>query len=302
MKHAHLALTSLLTLAACSTDDDAAAADAGPTGGSMAQADSGPPPDLDKRPSVEAVGEATDTALAGIPPTPRDEPVEVVIAEKARIVPPPRDTTGGRDLAAPVAGREGSIRYDIDGDGDEDDVYTFVPDRQDFAFLAWEEDGYCHLAWSHYEVSRYVFSRCVPPAGTETFVCTQGENGAPRRCQKCEGEACEPCDARIEEGAAVCLALPPGMGLPPPDAGLPADAGEPDHPDAGHHPPDGGSVDPGVCSTECMSQSGATCCTTCGCEAEIRCDPQCDSPYQWDCEIGCCFDYEIFECASESPR
>ncbi len=50
------------------------------------------------------------------------------------------------------------------------------------------------------------------------------------------------------------------------------------------------------CDLECMSQPDAFCCTGCGCEAEVQCEPVCDSPYVWDCEIECCFDRDIYEC------
>lgn len=52
------------------------------------------------------------------------------------------------------------------------------------------------------------------------------------------------------------------------------------------------------CEATCMAQSGAVCCTTCGCEAAVWCQPTCSSGYQWDCEVECCFDYELQQCAS----
>lgn len=60
----------------------------------------------------------------------------------------------------------------------------------------------------------------------------------------------------------------------------------------------GGGGEQGTCDPTCLEASGAYCCTTCGCSGSgPRCDPRCDAPYEWDCEIGCCFDYDTFECA-----
>ncbi len=53
----------------------------------------------------------------------------------------------------------------------------------------------------------------------------------------------------------------------------------------------------GLCDATCMGQAGAECCTTCGCQAAVPCTPQCAAPTQWDCEIGCCFDYDLQMCA-----
>ena len=274
----------------CQSDADEA--DAGRSDAATTASDAaGPPANLDKRPSVSAIDEGTHTALAA-PEVPDEALVSVVIAEKARVQAPPREAVGGRNLAEALPGREGRITYGIDGDGDEDDGYTFLPDREEMAFLAWAEDGYCHLAWTQYGVARYVFSVCVPPAAPETFACNQSANGS-RRCKRCVGVDCEPCDAQIKSAGVECVTQPPDAG-PTPDAALPVDAGV--DRDLGLPPEDGGPVDPGVCPTECMSQSGAVCCTTCGCQGEIRCLPECSPPFEWDCEMECCFDYEALEC------
>ena len=313
------ALSSLLLALLCGSmtaclpeEEDAAPVQSGTggAGGAGSLPDTGPPPNLDKRPSVQAVDEATDSALGAIPMGPGVMKTEVSISEKSRVVLPPRDELGNRDLVTPLLGHEGRIRYDIDGDGAANDVYTFVPDREEFAFLIWETDGHCHLAWSHYGIARYVFSLCEPPAGTETYLCKQGENSASRSCERCENDACEPCEARIVGGVAQCVILPPDAALPPPDAAAPGDGGPVDPHDGGPvehdgflHPDEGVGPGPMVCDTECLNQSGAMCCTMCGCEAEIRCDPVCNEPYRWDCEVGCCFNYDDFTCdGSESPH
>ncbi len=69
----------------------------------------------------------------------------------------------------------------------------------------------------------------------------------------------------------------------------------PTTPDAGTTQHDAGTT--GLCDATCMQQAGAVCCETCGCSgATVRCEPQCESPYQWDCEMGCCFEYTNYTC------
>ena len=54
----------------------------------------------------------------------------------------------------------------------------------------------------------------------------------------------------------------------------------------------------GTCDPSCLAMSEAFCCTECGCGgASGACAPVCAAPFMWDCEIGCCFDYDTFECA-----
>lgn len=56
-------------------------------------------------------------------------------------------------------------------------------------------------------------------------------------------------------------------------------------------------VDEGPCDGTCMAQAGAVCCTMCGCQGAVTCMPVCTSPAKWDCEVGCCFDYDKLMCA-----
>ena len=53
----------------------------------------------------------------------------------------------------------------------------------------------------------------------------------------------------------------------------------------------------GACDATCMAQAGAVCCTDCGCQGAVKCQPQCAAATPWDCEIGCCFDYDALMCA-----
>jgi hypothetical protein len=53
--------------------------------------------------------------------------------------------------------------------------------------------------------------------------------------------------------------------------------------------------DPGECDSTCMANPRAQCCTTCGCNLD-DCVPFCPGTFVWDCELMCCFDYELFVC------
>jgi hypothetical protein len=50
------------------------------------------------------------------------------------------------------------------------------------------------------------------------------------------------------------------------------------------------------CDPSCMAQAGAVCCTECGCSGTVQCPPVCDDPFQWDCEMRCCFSYTTYKC------
>lgn len=54
-----------------------------------------------------------------------------------------------------------------------------------------------------------------------------------------------------------------------------------------------------ACDATCMGQTDAICCTQCGgCQQQQVpvCQPQCASPLYWDCEQGCCYDYQQQAC------
>lgn len=63
--------------------------------------------------------------------------------------------------------------------------------------------------------------------------------------------------------------------------------------------PDGGTPGPdaalGQCDPTCMAQAGAVCCRECGCTGTVRCYPECGD-FTWDCEMGCCYDYQTHQC------
>jgi hypothetical protein len=106
-----------------------------------------------------------------------------------------------------------------------------------------------------------------------------------------EGASC----GNISDGCASVLDC--GSCVPPAvcgGGGVANTCGVPSVVDAGTLDPDAGSS--GNCDPTCMAQSGAVCCKECGCTGTVLCYPVCESPYQWDCEIGCCYDYNTQQC------
>jgi hypothetical protein len=106
---------------------------------------------------------------------------------------------------------------------------------------------------------------CAP-----TSCATEGKTCGPISDKCSEVLQCGDCPAGKSCGSAnVCVDRP--------DSGAPAA-------DKGPAPDSNTSA----CSASCMAQLGAVCCTQCACTAAVKCKPVCDSPYLWDCELGCC--------------
>jgi hypothetical protein len=234
------AAVAALALPACSTDDaESETVDA-------MLPDAAPPPPVDRRPVRENVLAAAGTAVEAVPM--HAEPISLAIARWAHVVPPPVEAVGGRDLTREEEGHEGTLSFDIDADGAPESLHSFVPDRAEYAFLAWEDRGFCHLTWERYDITRYVFSACNGAAEAPVHICATPVNDA-RTCQTCTAGECTPCDAHIEDGQVVCT--PFDDGLPEPDAGpLEPDARPADEPDFGRpDEPDGGGGTPGINAT-----------------------------------------------------
>lgn len=228
-----VALLAAAHLAACGAD-----------GGSSAEPqdaalpDAAPPPPVDHRPEATQVVAASDSAVAKVGL--HDEPVTRAVAPWSHVVAPPAETVGGRDLTREEEGHESTLSMDIDNDDVPDTLHTFVPHRAEYAFLAWEKDGHCHLAWERYDITRYVFSRCNGAADAPVHVCATSAAGA-RVCQTCTDGTCEPCDAHLEDGQVVCTPFDDGTLDGGVDASVPADAG-PSHPDGQVVEPDAGEA------------------------------------------------------------
>lgn len=101
------------------------------------------------------------------------------------------------------------------------------------------------------------------------------------------GQISDGCASVLECGTCNAPAVCGG-------GGVPNTCGVPSTVDAGVSPDASTS---GNCDPTCMNQSGAVCCEDCGCGgATVRCTPVCEEPYQWDCEMGCCFEYTTYTC------
>lgn len=213
----------------------------------------------------------------------------------------PREATGALDLYQPVGGTTTTLPFDIDDDGTNEDITVFRISGGP-ALLAWQDGESCFLAYQDDDAAWYIDSVC---AVDSAVVCRYGE-GAPT-CQICDAENCAECVVDETNPRAVeCYEIV----APEPDVTPdvePADTGEPDAGDDTGTPDASDDVSSdttefdvgvgsGTCDPACTS-SGAACCTTCGCAMD-DCTPVCSEGFQWDCEVGCCFNYDTFECES----
>lgn len=218
-------------------------------------------------------------------------------AEEANIGYVPSSATGGRDLNTWAVGTESWIQYDIDNDSALEDIWVFVVQYEDITFLAWEDDSLCHLAWSEAGTAWYIFGVCGGEGEEGAVVCSTNSETSDSSCNQCSDETCDdPCTV---DGADVTCEPEEPQPEPDPitDAGL--DVAAETGVEVTEEPadePTTTNLEPGDCIPSCMEQSMAVCCWACGCQGEIRCDPQCASPYEWDCEWQCCFNYDTFEC------
>jgi hypothetical protein len=100
--------------------------------------------------------------------------------------------------------------------------------------------------------------------------------------------------SRIDSGPRPDGAAEEDAFVPMVDSGGGRDTGTPAR--------DGGGGPSLGCEPACMAMPGAVCCQDCACGgATVRCTPRCPTPYRWDCEIMCCFDYDTFECFMGEP-
>ena len=90
----------------------------------------------------------------------------------------------GFDPSQPIVGTESTLTYDIDGDGQDNEVYAFLT-FEGVPFIAWEAS--CHLAWELDGVW-HAFGDCE---GAEVVICQLGE---PASCELCSDEGCLPCE------------------------------------------------------------------------------------------------------------
>lgn len=137
---------------------------------------------------------------------------------------------------------------------------------------------------------------CTSPescgGGGTANVCGQGIGCTPTTCVV-QGKTCGTISDNCSDVLACGTCTAPQVCG---GAGVPNVCGV--RPDSGPTPDTGPKTDSStsVCAATCMAQSGAVCCTGCGCDGTVKCLPVCDSPYKWDCEMRCCFNYTTYKC------
>ncbi|MCB9506533.1 MAG: hypothetical protein H6697_02570 [Myxococcales bacterium] len=221
----------------------------------------------------------------------------------------PDEVVNGSQLYLASPGGRTAGAYDIDGDGVDEQVSVF--ERADeTAIVAWTEGDRCRVAFTTQGDSWYFDVACGTDGG---LACRYGSQTL---CRFSDGVDFSECT--FEGLVVTCLEIEkeePEVG--PPDTGV-EDVGvdvatdvevieevgddvevdvEVDLPDAPLDTDDPEiDVPPvGECDPACMEASGATCCTECGC----TCHPTCTAGYEWDCEVMCCFNYDLLECEPE---
>ena len=295
-------LLALSMVASCSTEEDG-----GGSGG-------------EQQNEIEASGALIDgTGINSASQTagalPETDDAVIAPAAKARIGSLPRSATGNRDLNRELAGEEGDLSFDIDGDGLVEELEVFIANIDDTVFMNWEDEAICHLTWSETGTSWYAFSPCGGDPVNGTIVCVYA---ASTTCSQCLNDTCSACEISgteiycgeaaeqlrqrwDEEDAGPDLAID----LNQPDVSEdPAEDVQVDREEDPVDPVDIPTTDvtSGACEPSCMNQSMAECCTSCGCDAEVQCYPICDSGFLWDCEIQCCYSYDLNCCYDDCPR
>ncbi len=280
----------------------------GLTGGCSSGGDDGTSGFVAVVPTVEALTSVFDAAdgLAGgrrASMSPRTD---------ARVGPFPAGGTT-MDLERSYTGTRAPLQLDVTGDGVTEAIEALRVDT--VGTFAWWAAEACVLAFRSASGVAMVQGDCAAPGGVS---CSYGEGGP--TCLRCDADVCVTCEA---EGATVrCLDFPePDVAEPDvsaPDTGA-ADVAEPDvaepdvtepdvtepdvtEPDAGR---DGGTAaDTGgggrptaECSAACLEERGGECCLDCRCAFQGTCQPVCGAGTEWDCALGCCYDYDLFACA-----
>lgn len=232
----------------------------------------------------------------------------------ARVFSPPSETAE-IDVLRPYTGRQLSTSATSPWSGGSVDGERFIA-QDDLMFLA-IEDGDCHLVFDDPSGVRGLVSG--PCDGESGLVCAYSSNVA---CVYCEAGECTPCTVD-GEGAVSCDPFPEPEPEPEPDAGIEdvmdtpdvvEDVGEPDtvEADAGGgddvaedapEPIDIVVEDVGEvseqpeCSSACLEEQGGECCLDCGCRGGNTCVPECGGGYEWDCALGCCYNYDLLRCS-----
>lgn len=236
-------------------------------------------------------------------------------AELAGIGVFPSEATPGVDIYTASQGEITALEFDIDSDGVAESLSVFLADAG-VTYFGWETQGRCRLAFKLNSKGWYFDVPCGEDGG---LVCVY-EPGA--TCQLCDAELCAPCTFDDEENPnfVSCEEIIPPEPDPEPDVVVEPDIPEPDVPetDVGEDVGEDGGPDvivepdtepdvivepdaepdvgpTGDCDPSCMASPDAVCCTSCGC-GPSDCLPVCSGNYTWDCEVQCCFDYDLLQC------
>ena len=169
----------------------------------------------------QRLGKSMNDTLASLKKQ-ADVPIKAIPAEKAKVPPIAAKATGKVDIATPRDGKAGSGSANVDGNGKDEQVASFVPDApassesgdgtktQNFegagedasVFVSWEGDaesddeGVCYLAWEKGGASWFIAAPCGETTGG--YVCQVTEDNA--QCSACNVAGdCTPCDMEAEE-------------------------------------------------------------------------------------------------------
>lgn len=150
------------------------------------------------------------------------DPVTAIPAQRAKVPPIAAKATGKVDIASERTGKGGTGTANIDGNGKEEQVASFVPaaaepssteggnvSTQSFdsggadgsVFVSWEGDaesedeGVCYLAWESEGAAWFIAAPCGETTGG--YVCHATETEA--ACSACNVAGdCTPCDMNDE--------------------------------------------------------------------------------------------------------
>ena len=222
------------------------------------------------------------------------------LADLGRI---PSAEAGPIDLYQVVGGTQTTMDFDIDDDGSPESLDIFRT-NSGLALLAWRDGESCHLAYDLDGDAWYFDGVCGVDS---SVVCRFGGEAA---CQLCDAENCAQCETDAADTRAIsCFEIVEPEPEPQPDVGVDAtpdvdddadsedtDTTDAETPDVEFDVTEDTGPTPGSCDPVCLS-NGGTCCLSCGCSAD-DCTPVCPDGFSWDCEQGCCFDFETFECAA----
>jgi hypothetical protein len=156
-------------------------------------------------PSAQAIdpGRVSDAAALG-EAEPNKDNAAISPSEKANVGQVQPSTVGNRDLYQRLVGEEVTLSLDIDGDGENEELYIFVPaDFESPTFVIWDEGDVCNLAWKEITGGGVAWHISVTCSGDlDGAVICQSDNGQ-RSCSQCTLVDC--IDCMIESNGVFCI-------------------------------------------------------------------------------------------------